>query len=979
MSPNYTFEFYNASHGLPSSEIISLAKDSKGFLWIGTSAGLSRYDGYNFQNFPYTKNNELIGYVNVIKPDRHNRLWIGTGTGLFCYINDEFIKLNAASAAANGVNDILINENDSIWLAMETGPAKISVSSFDFSGKNKTAISDFIIPQWANKTAAPEERRAIIIEKANDGTMYFATPFKIFRLINNKPELLHTITDKHDQVQSLFPVSKEKLFFDCAASEMNLYENGSVKNFYHEILYKPGTGGHMNGFWYAGTMGLYYFHPETGTASALINTMDRDVQYPSSMLQDDNFFWLASHDGLVKIKPSLFTLCNIPPAINSNEDYYAITQLHDGRLLFGSNRGKILEKKDSGFVLLKKNLVPTADIRYLLEDEQGRLWAASSYQGLVLLKGNNAEVYTEQNGLHDNSILFLLKTNNRLFAIGDHGMSEIITGHDGKITLKKFYFESSISRHAKFYSAITAPDGTVWAGGAEGIVYLKNDSLHLFTLLQKELPVSFMIQDKKENIWIATEGNGILQCRFNKNNQPELIKQFTEADGLNAMNYITLLADKENNIWAGSSKGISFIGQSGKYNGRVLNFEQPDGFIRPGYSNMALYQDNNAQIWVTTTFGIASFAPADLITGASVPIMHITGVNELKSKISFSYTGGKHNFPWNQNSLSFGFTALNYAEQEGMQYYYKLDGMDTNWVNTQGTRTISFANLAPGSYNFRVKAINNKGRWSKKEAIYSFTIKPPFWKTWWFRLLSVAALIAAVIFYYRRRIGLIKSKAAIKQQMTELEVKALRAQMNPHFIFNAMNSIQQFTLKNDIDHANLYISRFSALLRKVLHSSSENFITLEEEIEQLRLYLDIEKLRLGSDFNYHISVDEEIETDALHIPGMLVQPFVENALKHGLPLREGSKQLSINCKLFPEEKLQIRITDNGIGRKKAQEIKAQQEKLLKQESKGISLAEERVKLLYKNEGAGIITIKDLYENGNAAGTEVVLTIPLVYS
>lgn len=217
----------------------------------------------------------------------------------------------------------------------------------------------------------------------------------------------------------------------------------------------------------------------------------------------------------------------------------------------------------------------------------------------------------------------------------------------------------------------------------------------------------------------------------------------------------------------------------------------------------------------------------------------------------------------------------------------------------------------------------------------------------------------------------------LSKDLSDWQLAALKAQMNPHFIFNAMNSIQQFILNNDTDNANLYISRFSTLLRKMLHSSQPGFISLEEEAEQLKLYLDIEKLRLGTEFSFSVDVGKDIEADALRIPGMLLQPFVENAVKHGLSLRDGPKQLEIFFSLSDEKRLQASITDNGIGRKKAQELKEQNEKLLPHQSKGIQLVEERLKLLDPSGNQGqAIHFTDLYDDaGDPCGTRVVILFP----
>jgi two-component system, LytTR family, sensor kinase len=218
----------------------------------------------------------------------------------------------------------------------------------------------------------------------------------------------------------------------------------------------------------------------------------------------------------------------------------------------------------------------------------------------------------------------------------------------------------------------------------------------------------------------------------------------------------------------------------------------------------------------------------------------------------------------------------------------------------------------------------------------------------------------------------------LNKDLATSQLTALRSQMNPHFLFNAMNSIQQFILKGDIENANRYISKFSVLLRKVLYSSQQDFITIDEETELLGLYLDIEQLRMGDDFSYTITVDEEIEADACKIPGMLLQPFVENALKHGLALKEGEKKLAVNFSFYDEQWIMVQVSDNGIGRTAAETVKQQQNKMLPHESKGIQLIKERLQLL----GASreVITIEDqLNTDGKACGTLVKVLLPLQFS
>lgn len=218
----------------------------------------------------------------------------------------------------------------------------------------------------------------------------------------------------------------------------------------------------------------------------------------------------------------------------------------------------------------------------------------------------------------------------------------------------------------------------------------------------------------------------------------------------------------------------------------------------------------------------------------------------------------------------------------------------------------------------------------------------------------------------------------LNKDLATSQLTALRSQMNPHFLFNAMNSIQQFILKGDTENANLYISKFSVLLRKVLYSSQQDFITIDQETELLGLYMDIEQLRMGENFSYSIKVDEEIEADACKIPGMLLQPFVENALKHGLALKEGDKKLEVNFSFYDEQWIMVQINDNGIGRVEAEAVKVKQNKMLPHESKGIQLIKERLQLLGSSKE--VITIDDkINADGTAAGTHVKVLLPLQYS
>jgi two-component system, LytTR family, sensor kinase len=247
-------------------------------------------------------------------------------------------------------------------------------------------------------------------------------------------------------------------------------------------------------------------------------------------------------------------------------------------------------------------------------------------------------------------------------------------------------------------------------------------------------------------------------------------------------------------------------------------------------------------------------------------------------------------------------------------------------------------------------------------------------------LMTVASICAAKIAKVLAQQATAEKEKRVKELdalMKESRLVALQSQMNPHFIFNAMNSIQRFTLQNDVENANKYISRFARLLRMVLHHSEKNAITVEEEMQMLQLYLEIESLRMNGLFTFRIEVDEDIETDAVKIPGMMVQPFVENALIHGFAGRQGDKRVEIKFYMPDDHLLVCEISDNGIGRKAAAELKERKGATLPHQSKGISLVNERLSLYHKNGGNGISFIDHTNPSGQASGTTVNIRIPVL--
>jgi len=293
-----------------------------------------------------------------------------------------------------------------------------------------------------------------------------------------------------------------------------------------------------------------------------------------------------------------------------------------------------------------------------------------------------------------------------------------------------------------------------------------------------------------------------------------------------------------------------------------------------------------------------------------------------------------------------------------------------------------FTKVPAGTYFFQVLASNNDGIWNEKGISICIIIRPPWWQTWWFIGFNIIIALTILYFtflYYTFRIKtkheLEKKMLYLEKEFIEAQQKALRYQMNPHFIFNSMNSIQNFILQKKEEEAHLYLTNFSSLMRKILENSKHSTISLQEEIETVQLYLDLESLRFRDQFNYEIIVAEKLNPMNVTIPPMLLQPYLENAIWHGLVPKKGNGKITIEFKIYNRNNLLISISDNGIGREKAAEISSKRKH---HKPTGMRNIEERLELMNRlNETNMRVKVTDLKnQKGDAIGTRVEIYIQL---
>ncbi|MFN2440544.1 MAG: histidine kinase, partial [Chitinophagaceae bacterium] len=473
------------------------------------------------------------------------------------------------------------------------------------------------------------------------------------------------------------------------------------------------------------------------------------------------------------------------------------------------------------------------------------------------------------------------------------------------------------------------------------------------------------------------------------------IKTYRQEDGYNGEAF-NMLLDDDGNLWF--TNNLNQISRLNTTTGLITTISETDGYQKQNFdSHGPAAKDEQGKLYFgfanhgRTTGGLDRIYPEKYssIATSSVYLLSLTinqkhfslpvGVNNLEN-LSLRY---------NQNTISIETGIIDfYANGKGrIRYKLKSGDKDEDWQYGPAYYTIRYEKLPPGNYELVFQASNAGNEYNGPEKIISIIISPPFWETWWFRIAAAICIIGLIYgllrwrLQHKFRLQLERSQkekqlAELQQQKTELEMQALRAQMNPHFIFNSLNSINGFILQNNKAQASEYLTKFSRLVRLILQNSQAALITLENELEALNLYLELEEVRFDDEFEYKIRVDDELDVEVIKVPPLIIQPYAENAIWHGLMHKKEKGHLEIE--LYQEEELLcFKITDDGIGRKKAAELKSKSASTHK--SMGMRITADRIAILQqKKQLDATIVITDLtLPDGSAGGTEVLLKIPVM--
>jgi hypothetical protein len=465
-------------------------------------------------------------------------------------------------------------------------------------------------------------------------------------------------------------------------------------------------------------------------------------------------------------------------------------------------------------------------------------------------------------------------------------------------------------------------------------------------------------------LWVSTSDAGVVGYKNGR-----IIKAITDSNGL-ISNICKTLFIHDNYLWVGTDKGINKVSLNDA-NYDIIRYGTSDGL--PSNVINALYV-KDSMVWVGSPAGLTYF------NEKSVSRSSICNLKMLAIKVSGReiQMDSIFNLSYKDNNINFEYAGISFRSGGEIIYYYKLTPLDNDWKTTT-EHNLDYRSLPGGDYKLSLYAVNKYGIKSATQ-FFNFSIATPFWKAGWFYTLLSVMIIAIVVAAFNRRNRItrqrLEEKNNFQKQFAMLEQQALQSQMNPHFIFNCLNSIQQYILTNDKQKANEYLTGFASLIRQTLDISAQKTITVAEEASYLTRYIEMERMRFGDSFNYTITIDDGIKTDYIQMPALLLQPYVENCIRHGLRYKtDGTGKIEISFSL-KQGALCCIIKDNGIGRKKAAEFKSRQH--IEYQSKGMNLTSKRIQLLNTMEENNIsVMIQDLKNDDETpAGTLVQINITI---
>jgi ligand-binding sensor domain-containing protein/anti-sigma regulatory factor (Ser/Thr protein kinase) len=941
---------YTTKDGLPSNSIYRSALDNQGFLWIATDNGLAKFDGKIFKTYT-TAQGLPDNDITDIFIDSSNRIWV--------------TPFRRSAAYYNPVNDRFENE--------DTDP---ELKKVELGNTNRGSILQFGGMAFCNNL------RDFFIYKQGKVTVYkgLLNTLKSYspeKIIEYRPG--HYLIISADSIRVFngksftksFPLDKSFFFSEYFNHTLYIGTENKIKKFSVDedgntiLLLEKILPFNLRIFCRSGkdlavaTLNRTTYPVDTATLE-LKNPFDYNIAVRSVLEDKNGSIWISTIDrGLVKIQQkriSSYTITDKKLNEEITQNFNCLTVINK-KLFVGNNYGEVLVY-DGVYDIKKRSLSPEKNmdgfVRKIVEMKD-RVFVACQ-TGSFIMDKKSLQIIKRFEGQKNFSTKSALQLNDSIVLLGNHSVAQQYNILSDKI----------IDQRIKRVTALGVNQSkTIYIGSNDGLYRWDKDSLFYFGKTSRALSykVNTIFSTADSLLWIGLGSDSLLVLH-----NDIIIKSIALGDIIPGNVCKSLYSNKPGEIWLGTNKGLNKI----QYNFSNLKFDVyntffglSDGLIGEQVNDITIYRDT---VYTATTSGISYF-PANIL----LPVSNITTfITRVLIQGRDTLVLKEYTLPYDKNNISIYFSG---ADLTGYYPLFEYRTNEGNWIKTD-KNNIELS-LAPGRYNIQIRGLKRDGTASSQTETIAVYVKTPFWKNGFFWTIVVLALFIIIFLTLENR-NRQKRKAEVEKvvtekKLTELEMQALKAQINPHFVFNCLNSIKGFIFDRDYAQADKYLDKFSDLMRSTIDNSDAAIISLQSEIIYLDNYLQLEKLRFEDKFNYKIEVAADIDKKEVFVPAMLLQPYVENAIRHGMRFLEDRKG-QINISVRKENNcLVCEIDDNGIGREKAAALKSKMH--VEYQSRGMNISRRRAEL-YKIDQQ--VTDK-IDENGNAAGTTITVKIPLDFS
>ena len=951
------FRNYTVKEGLASNTVYKALVDKKGFLWFATEVGVSRFDGTAFTNFSADDGLADNDVLSMFEDD-DGRIWFLCYNRRPCfYYKGKFFNASNFAELQKIKNynwHMAFFDKNGVWFSGREGIYRFrdnKVTEYPMQDANRLAL----ITKIDSTIYVLKDSIFFSLNEKNE--KFEPCPGFNLSLLNAEYKVdlgggnyivLNRIDAHHTglyrcKVDVLKRTLEKRL---CCSFDKEIIKNTFDKKNNvlrttfadNSVVEKDVLTDSLK------TIGEY-----------ALNSFVSDIA-----VDDQGNKWFTLLYGGVKMLPSTQSNeISIPPKIKVNTAFYSIVSMN-GEIAVGNNDNTLFFIRSGNLKEIKRKNFYRGNNRIMdmKMDKHNKLWLGTDkgiYTYNLFDKQFNAvNIHTNVKDIKYDSVsdMMLFATSNQSFGISCTNPSKTLFINNERTT-----------------SIVGNLSDTCWLATLNGLFRYNGLTAppEKLSMFQFKSRVTSLEADSKKQLWVGTSSNGVFVTH-----NDSIIFHFLTGNGLTSNICKNIFIDQNDEAWISTNQGVSRVKIDGAHF-IITKYNDKNCLVDNDVNDLLVLKDT---VYVVSSTGIVFFNKNTIVYNYGFPV-YITGIKAGNSEVgvedSIVYLNSR------QNTLSISFCGLSYLSNGDVGYEYYIKELNDKPVFTKGN-AVTYSGLAPGAYNFYVNATDAFGNKSIQTAHITFIIAPEWYQLLWLRWAAVSAMVMLTIFitfwYGKRNEKRRRLRSELNQTISRLELEAIHSQINPHFIFNCLNAIQNAVYKNNVETASYFINRFAKLMRMALMLSKESFISIDEEYSFISNYLEVEQLRYNNSFDYTIEIDSTLNKSIAVVPAFVLQPFIENAINHGIKYLKGEKGM-ITLKFIKTDKLEIRLDDNGIGIAASKKI--YQNSSGQYKSKGTELIYARVdslnKIYKKNIQVKIIDKGEL--NDNTRGTTVIISLDLL--